>query len=177
MKQKKDILSGKLIRFSGLFLFAIVLLSGTTEAKTGESNFKYVGYITGKVTKGTADFYYMKRIDIWNLTLGRYDKSSRESYYARIFFSRDFTPKVGEFPIKFSYLTKKDTCGGSFIFREKNGNKGSFSHDTKGTITFREFSNTVKGTFSMKVKDGEGKTVDIKGDFELERGEAFKEQN
>jgi len=177
MQQKKDNLSGKLIRYTGLFLLAIVLLPGTTEAKSGESNFKYAGYVAGNVTKGTADFHYMKRVNIWNLTLGRYGKSSRESYYARIFFSRDFIPKVGEFPIKFSYLNKKDTCGGSFIFREKNGNKGFFSHDTKGTITFREFSNTVEGTFNMKVKDGKGKTVDIKGDFELERGEAFKKQD
>ena len=87
---------------------------------------------------------------------------------------RDFTPKAGTFPIASSYLGKKDTCGGSFIFRTKNEIRGSFSHETTGQITFESFSESVKGKFSMHVKDSDGETIEISGSFEVARGSAFQ---
>ena len=156
------------------FLLSFVFLYGIGQAKGGESHFKYKGFVNGEVVKGTANFYFMKSTKIWRLSQGKFNKNPRESYQVNIFFSRNFHPKAGTFPIAFSYLNKKDTCGGSFSFRTKEGKRGLFSHDTKGKLTFEKFTEKVKGTFNMEVNDGRGKTVEVLGSFELELGDAFK---
>jgi len=155
------------------FLLSFIFFYGTGQAIGGESNFKFEGFISGEVIEGTAQFEFMKAINIWNLSLGKLQKQPRESFYVRIFFSRDFHPKVGTFPIAFSYLNKKDTCGGSFSFR-KGEKRGLFSYDTKGEITFETFAEKAKGTFHMEVGSKQGEKVKISGSFELEVGDAFK---
>ena len=157
------------------FLLSFMFFYGIGQAQGGESNFKYKGFINGEAVKGTAQFSFMERIGIWRLSLGKYQKMPRESFYVNIFFSRNFHPKAGTFPIAFSYLNKKDTCGGSFSFRKKEeGKRGLFSHDTKGELTFETFAEKAKGTFHMEVGDGKGKNMEVSGSFELELGDAFK---
>ncbi len=156
------------------FILAFTFLCGVTYA--GESKFSYKGAVNGEVTEGRADFSYMKAISIWRLSLGKYNRETRESYNVNIFFSRDFQPKAGTFPIKFSYLNKKDTCGGSFIFRkDKNSRSKMLSTATNGTLTFETFGEKVKGTFKYDVTDGKELKETVSGSFELERGNAFKE--
>lgn len=160
-------------RMWACFLLSFLFFYGIGQAKGGESNFKFEGFINGEVINGTAQFEFMKAISIWNLSLGKYQKQPRESFYVRIFFSRDFHPKVGTFPIAFSYLNKKDTCGGSFSFR-KGEKRGLFSHDTKGELTIETFAEKAKGTFNMEVGNSKGDKVKISGSFELQLGDAFK---
>jgi hypothetical protein len=156
------------------FLLSFMFFYGIGQAKGGGSNFKYKGFVNGEAVEGKANFHFMERINIWRLAVGKYQKSPRESFSVNIFFSRNFQPKAGTFPIAFSYLNKENTCGGSFSFRQKDGKRGLFSHDTKGELTFETFSEMVKGTFQMEVGDGKGKKVEVSGSFELELGDAFK---
>jgi len=167
--------SGRFTRLA-CFLLSFVFLYGIGQAKGGESHFKYNGFVNGEAVKATANFYFMKRINIWNLSMGKFHKNTRERFQVNIFFSRNFQPKVGTFPIAFSYLNKKDTCGGSFSFRTKDGKRGLFSHDTKGEITFETFAEKVKGTFHMEVGNSKGQKVKVSGSFELLLGDAFKKK-
>lgn len=163
-----------------VLLFVIVMLlsiPGNGEVKkAGSAGFKFNGVIKGKVSDASVKFSYMKTIKIWNLSMSKSNMKPYESYNVNIFFSRKFTPGTGIFPIEFSYLNRKDTCGGSFRFFAKDGKRGFFSSDTKGKITIKEFSDTVKGTFEMKVFDKEKKEMNVSGSFELPKGDAFKKQ-
>ena len=163
-------------RIRGFFalLLALLFISGSIHAEVKGTEFKYSGTIKGKTSNATAKFSYMKRVNIWNLSMRTYNKKTKESYGVNIFFSRKFTPGTGTFPIAFSYLNKKDTCGGSFIYKEKNGSKGFYSHDTKGSVTFKKFSDKVQGTFQMEVYDREGKKIEVSGSFILDRNSAFR---
>ncbi|MCP5104006.1 MAG: hypothetical protein GY950_11535 [bacterium] len=164
--------SDRVMKVAGV-LFSLIFLYGIGHAAVGESSFKYKGFVSGEAANATARFSYMKRINIWHLSLSTFDKTTRERVSVNIFFSRKFNPKSGTFPIAFSYLNKPGTCGGSFSF--KKGNKrGRFSHDTKGEITFETFKEKAKGSFRMDVFDRDGKKIEVSGSFELEMGDAFK---
>ena len=160
----------------GLIALTIILLFASipVPAETNEANFQYEGTINGKAENATASFNYMKRINIWNLSMRQFSKKPRENYNVNIFFSRNFTPATGTFPIAFSYLNKEATCGGSFIYKLKNGDKGFYSNDTNGSITFSEFSDIVKGTYSMEVHDRDGRKIKVSGSFELNSKEEFR---
>lgn len=166
--------TGRFLKWTG-FLLSFIFIFGIGQVQGGESNFKYKGFINGEVVKGTVKFSFMERLGIWHLSMGKFQKKPRESFYVNIFFSRDFSPRVGTFPIAFSYLGKKDTCGGSFSFRkEVEGKRGLFSHDTKGELTFEIFSEKAKGIFYMEVGDGKGNKVNVSGAFDQQLGDAFK---
>lgn len=86
------------------------------------------------------------------------------SYSVNLFFSNDFEPKPGTYPIEFSYRKASKTLGGSFMQR---GNM--FSHDTQGTAEFVEFGEQVKVRFEFQTFDGTGGTegrqsVTVKGE-------------
>lgn len=72
-------------------------------------------------------------------------RKHRSSYSANLFFSDDFTPKPGTYPIEFSYRKQANTLGGSFLQRGD-----MFSHDTKGTAEFVEFGDRIKVRFRFQ---------------------------
>ena len=90
-------------------------------------------------------------------------KKLGSSYSANLFFSNNFTPEPGVYPVAFSYRKKINTLGGSFLQRGK-----MFSHDTKGTAEFTEFGDQVKVRFEFEVFDSsdgaERRGVTIKGE-------------
>ena len=78
------------------------------------------------------------------------------------------------YEVRFSYLSKKNTLGGSFI-----GPKMRFSHDTEGEAEFLEFGDQVKVRFEFATYDkSEGKEgrakVTVKGEAVCPRGDAFR---
>ena len=86
------------------------------------------------------------------------------SYSVNLFFSNGFEPKIGTYPVQFSYRNKPNTLGGSFM-------QGSnmFSHDTKGTAEFVEFGEQVKVRFECQTFDSSDGTegrqgVTVKGE-------------
>lgn len=86
------------------------------------------------------------------------------SYSVHLFFSDDFEPKPGTYPVEFAYRTLANTLGGSFMQR------GSlFSHDTKGTAEFVEFGERIKVRFEFQTFDESAGTearqgVTVKGE-------------
>ena len=95
------------------------------------------------------------------------------SYAANLFFSRQFEPKPGKYPIEFGYLSERDTLGGSFVARGP-----AFSHDTKGEAEFLEFGEQVKVRFEFQVADkSEGEegrqVVTVRGEAVCPRGDAI----
>jgi hypothetical protein len=76
------------------------------------------------------------------------------SYSVNLFFSNDFEPKPGTYPIEFSYRKASKTLGGSFMQR---GNM--FSHDTQGTAEFVKFGEQVKVRFEFQTFDASDGTA------------------
>ena len=91
----------------------------------------------------------------------------------RLFFSTDFEPEPGEYPIEFSYRNQANTLGGSF-----RGDGTTFSYDTKGTAEFIEFGEQVKVRFEFETFDeSEGtegrRRVTVKGEAICVRADIF----
>ena len=87
-----------------------------------------------------------------------------------LFFSEEFESKPGKYPVRFSYLNKKNHLGGSFI------GESMFSHDTHGEAEFLEFGDQVKARFEFKVynksEGAEGRQrVTVKGEAVCPRGD------
>ncbi|MBV1918098.1 MAG: hypothetical protein KUG65_08575 [Sphingomonadaceae bacterium] len=75
------------------------------------------------------------------------------SYQANLFFSNDFTPKPGVYPVQFSYRMHPNTLGGSIM---QSGT--IFSHDTVGTAEFTEVGEQLKLRFEFQTfSESEGK--------------------
>jgi hypothetical protein len=163
-----------------LILFVIsttIVLAGETAIK---SSFETSGAVKVKIDKPKVSIFFNKAIKIWMLQLktpSDYKKKHGAAYISTLFFSRNFTPGVGEFPIKFSYLNKENTLGGSFIVSGKKRNM--FSFDTEGKITFTKFDDIIEGSYQLTTYDGskaDRQQVSVKGSFSLPRGDAFKEK-
>lgn len=95
------------------------------------------------------------------------------NYSVNLFFSTDFEPEPGEYPIEFSYRNQANTLGGSF-----RGDGTTFSHDTKGTAEFIEFGEHLKVRFEFEAFDqGEGsegrRRVTVKGEAVCARADIF----
>ena len=100
-------------------------------------------------------------------------KKLGSSYSVNLFFSNDFEPKPGTYPVQFSYRKHANTLGGSFI---KRG--GMFSHDTQGTAEFVEFGEQVRVRFQFETFDksegSEGRqAVTVKGEAVCPREDIF----
>lgn len=100
-------------------------------------------------------------------------KKLGKSYSANLFFSNDFEPKPGTYPIAFSYRVHPNTLGGSFLQRG-----AMFSHDTVGTAEFIEFGDEVKVRFEFEVFDqSEGtegrQSVTVKGEAVAQHADIF----
>ena len=100
-------------------------------------------------------------------------KKLGKSYSVHLFFSNDFEPAPGIYPVQFSYRNSRNTLGGSFMSRE-----GRFSHDTSGTAEFLEFGEQVRVRFEFQTFDSdegaEGrKGVTIRGEAVCDRADIF----
>ncbi len=127
--------------------------TSTPEAARGDRGdtwFSVSGDVTVSVDEATASLTRI-RGQIPAMTILSSPASIRKhgsSYSVNLFFSDDFTPRPGTYPIEFSYRKKANTLGGSFLQR------GSmFSHDTKGTAEFIEFGDRVKVRFQFQTFD------------------------
>ena len=116
------------------------------------------------------------RANIWALNIVTTPASIKKlgkSYSTNLFFSTDFEPAPGKYPIEFSYLREKNTLGGSFFTRG-----GRFSFDTKGEAEFLEFGEQVRVRFEFQTySKSEGaedrQMVTVRGAAVCARGDAF----
>jgi hypothetical protein len=127
---------------------ALLAVSGLgVAAESSETFFAASGDVTVTVDEATATMTKIRDL-IPAITIISAPASVQKlgsTYGANLFFSTDFDPKPGKYPIEFSYRGKANTLGASF-----RGDGTTFSHDTKGTAEFIEFGEqrrrvTVKG--------------------------------
>jgi hypothetical protein len=137
-----------------------------TEATKSDTFFDVSGDVTVSIDEATATMTKIRGL-IPAMTIISTPASVKKlgtSYSVNLFFSNDFEPKPGTYPVEFSYRTLTNTLGGSFMQR------GSlFSHDTKGTAEFVEFGERVKVRFEFQTFDksdgSEGRRgVTVKGE-------------
>ena len=128
----------------------LVWLVVSVSAIGPDSHFKSVGDVS--VTVDDAEASIIKnRANIVTLNIATSPASLRklkQSYSVNLFFSKDFEPKPGKYPIEFGYRNKKNTLGGSFFSRA-----GRFSHDTKGEAEFLEFGERIQVRFEFQTYD------------------------
>jgi hypothetical protein len=147
--------------------FAFFGVSSCAEAvPESDTFFSVSGDITVSVDQATAQ---LVRIGdkIPALTIGSAPASIKKlgtSYSVNLFFSNDFDPQPGTYPVEFSYRKHPNTLGGSFMQSAER-----FSHDTKGTVEFIEFGEQVRVRFEFQVFDSsegrEGRQgVTVKGE-------------
>ena len=149
--------------------------SSQVPAQRSSTYFEVAGDVNVTVDEATATLFKNRR-NIWTLNVVTTTASIRRlgrSYAVNLFFSREFDPQPGKYPVRFSYPNKKNTLGGSFI-----GPKMRFSHDTEGEAEFLEFGEQVKVRFEFATYDkSEGKEgrakVTVKGEAVCPRGDAF----
>ncbi len=137
-----------------------------TEATKSDTFFDVSGDVTVSIDEATATMTKIRGL-IPAMTIISTPASVKKlgtSYSVNLFFSNDFEPKPGTYPVEFSYRTLANTLGGSFMQR------GSlFSHDTRGTAEFVEFGERVKVRFEFQTFDksdgSEGRRgVTVKGE-------------
>jgi hypothetical protein len=139
-------------RTFGIDLLLISLaFFGTTscaeEVAKDETYFSVSGDVSVSVDQATAQMVRIRdRTPALTITSAPASiKKLGGSHSVNLFFSDDFAPNTGTYPIAFSYRKHANTLGGSFI---KPG--GMFSHDTEGTAEFIEFGEQVRVRFEFK---------------------------
>jgi hypothetical protein len=151
----EDMFVQETLRMRKLFVVAILacafLASGPAGAEEGASSFAVSGDVTVTVEEATAQ---MVKIGgrIPAITINSAPASVKQlgtSFNANLFFSKNFDPQPGKYPIAFSYRNETNTLGASF--RQRGG---MFSHDTKGTAEFVEFGDTVRVVFEFETFSG-----------------------
>jgi hypothetical protein len=153
----------------------LVVSSLGVAAQSSDTFFAVSGDVTVTVEEATAVMTKI-RDQIPAITITSAPASIRElgsSYSVNLFFSEDFSPEPGEYPIEFSYRRQVNTLGGSF-----RGDGTTFSHDTKGTAEFIEFGEQVKVRFEFETFDqsegSEGRRrVTVKGEVVCARADIF----
>jgi hypothetical protein len=165
---------------SAAAMLLILAVCPALEAGTGKATLKVSGEYSANVTDAQASVSYMKRINIWKLTVDtpyKTYKSTGKSATAHIFFSRNFTLAAKTYPIAFSYLNKKDTNGGSFFYRIKGQRIPGFSFDTAGELRITKTGDTIEGTFSYTVFTSDSKPpqkkVKVTGTFSVPNQAGF----
>jgi hypothetical protein len=154
---------------------ALLTVSGLALAAEHATHFTASGDISVTVDDATATMIRIRnKIPALNIiTSPASNKKLGGSYSVNLFFSNKFNPKPGIFPVEFSYRSKPDTLGGSFLAPGV-----MFSHDTKGTAEFLEFGDRVRVRFEFQVfdksEDREGRrAVTIKGEASCETADIF----
>jgi hypothetical protein len=171
-------------KISQTIIFCLLISFLLTHARqaSAEGSFKISGAHQVTIESATTVFNFNKYAKVWMLQIrspSDYKKKNGQGYSVNLFFSRDFTPAKGTFPIKFSYLSKKDTLGGSLTLSGKE--RGMFSHDTEGTVSFETFDTQVRGKFELSSFSGDSSAgaprITATGTFDVARGEALPKNN
>ncbi len=152
-----------------LLIFAIMIMAGTAVAEPGSGSFQITGDFEANTDDATASIFLNERVNI------RMFQVRADRYMVTLFFSRDFTPAPGTYPIQFNYLNAKNTLGGSVIV--SGDDYVMLSHDTEGTAVFEVFDEQIKGTFEFTSYDGSQEPrqqVTISGSFDMPRGSVFR---
>jgi hypothetical protein len=125
---------------------ALLLLTATAFAQSSSTaNFAINGHVDAEVADAPASLVYNKAGKVWILS------AYKDRFRVSLFFSKDFTPAAGTFPVQFRYRGEKDTLGGSVIVPTGEGRKTRmYSHDTAGEVTFSSFDGRAIGTFEFK---------------------------
>ncbi len=144
----------------------------------GDSNwFEVQGAHTGRYeVSSSISFNDMGKVWILRLVTPRaYRKEHGSGFSANLFFSKEFTPTTGRFPVKFHYRGVKDTLGGSFIISGEG--REMYSFHTEGHVVFTAFGDRVEGHFEFKTQEStkeDSAVVLVKGAFSCARGDALK---
>lgn len=163
---------------SKIAVFVIAFVAFCHNAYGEQVGLTVDGAFNANVENATGQLFFNERIGIWMLQVRsprEYKKQNGTGFTATLFFSKDFAPRTGEFPIKFNYLSRKDTLGGSLIASGKA--RAMFSHDTAGKVVFSKFDQQVKGSFEFSAFDGSKeprREVKVKGVVECPREGAFE---
>ena len=149
--------------------------ASSADAASAETWFEVAGDVELRVEPATASIFTNRAgIVTLNVVSGR--EAIREhgrSHSVNLFFSRDFDPQPGTYPVKFAYRGEPNTLGGSFMGEEL------FSHDTEGEAEFTEFGEKIRVRFRFKTySESEGsddrRTVTVTGEAVCNRGDAFQ---
>jgi hypothetical protein len=161
-------------------VFATILacafsVGGSAGAEEGASSFAVTGDVMVVVEEATAQMIKIQdRIPA--ITISSTPASVKKlgtSFNVNLFFSNDFDPQPGKYPIAFSYRTETNTLGASF--RQRGG---MFSHDTSGTAEFVEFGDSVRVLFEFETfsasEGSEGRQrVLVKGEAVCAKADIF----
>jgi len=142
------------------------------------TSFTITGEIEVSVEDATSFVSEITRLKIWKLTLTSppsYKAENGHNIVVSLFFSRNFEPKPGAYPVQFSYLNAENAMGGSVVII--GGGTTMYSHDTEGEITFDVFDERLIGSFHFVSYDGSDEDrhgVSVEGTFDCERRDALK---
>lgn len=141
------------------------------------ASFTITGAVEASVDDATSFVSKIERIKIWKLTLTpprAYKEENGHDIIVSLFFSRNFDPKPGTYPVQFSYLNAENAMGGSVVVLGEGRNM--YSHDTEGEVTFESFDERLIGSFHFVSYDGSNEDrheVSVEGTFDCERGDAL----
>ena len=144
----------------------------------GEGTIEIQGAFEAMIEDATAGVTFNERGGVWMLQLRsprEYKKAQGVGFTVNIFFSKTFTPSEGTFPVLFSYRSNPMGLGGSVLV--SGNDRGTFSHDTVGEVTFSSFDDLVEGSFAFESFDGSDeprRKIQAGGVFSCSRGEALK---
>ena len=161
-----------LLKFLLIYPFIAISTTGCadeqneTSTKRGDSYFEVTGDVTISIDEANAQLIKLGgKIPAMTIVSAPSEiRKHGKSYSVNLFFSNNFEPKPGIYPVAFSYRIKTNTLGGSFGQRG-----GTFSIDTKGTVEFIEFGEQVRVRFEFEVfNESEGhegrQGVTVKGE-------------
>jgi len=161
----------------GLLLLSVFFGTGTRGVAAEDSGtfFTVSGDVSVEVEEATAQMVRIRdRIPAMTITSAPASiKKLGSSYSVTLFFSNDFDPQPGSYPIAFEYRNQTNTLGGSF--RQRGG---MFSHDTRGTAEFVEFGEQVKVRFEFETfatsagSEGRGRVL-VRGEAVCARADIF----
>jgi len=154
-RSTKEVISIRTFVISALLVpLAVFGFSSCTEqapeATKSDTFFTVSGDVTVSIDEATATMTKIRDLipAINIVSTPASIKKLGTSYSVHLFFSDDFAPKPGTYPVEFAYRALANTLGGSFMQR------GSlFSHDTKGTAEFIEFGERIKVRFEFQTFD------------------------
>jgi len=149
-----------------ILMIVMMALAGAAQA---DNSLEITGDFETSADNATANMLLNERVDIPMLQM------RAGHYMVTLFFSRDFTPATGAYPVQFNYLNDKNVLGGSVIV--SGDDFVMLSYDTEGTAVFETFDDQIKGTFEFISFDGPNeprKQVTVKARFDMPRGEAFR---
>ena len=165
---------------ANLLVFAIVgfLAAANLVAEGRTGTLEISGTFEAELKETSVQLVFNQRARIWMLQIRsrrEYKKQHGNGFMANLFFSRKFSAAPGIYPIRFHYLSKENTLGGSLKVSGKK--REMFSHDTEGSARFTAFDTWVEGSFefsSYSASKEPRQKITVKGTFACPRDEALK---